>query len=100
MMDLGPSIINNNINLTKCGLIDFNIDEKRFVNFLIFLCKNHTYTETKESQCLNKFFIKSLKDVSINFDENIEKKTAGWNIDNFFKFIKPQLDSLNVFFHF
>ena len=77
-------------------MIDFNVDERRFVNFLIFLCKNQTYTENKESQGLNKFFLKSLQEVSINVDENSEKKIVSWNIDNFFKFIKPQIESLNV----
>ena len=95
-MDLGPYIINNNINLTKCNSIDFNMDEKRFVVFLIFLCKNQTYTENKESQGLNKFFLKSLQEVSINVDENNEKKIVSWNIDNFIKFIKPQIELLNV----
>ena len=96
IMDLGPFIINNNINLTKCGLIDFNIDEKRFVSFLIFLCKNQTYTENKETQGLNKFFLKSLQEVSINIDENSEKKIVSWNIDNFLKMLKPQIDNFNV----
>lgn len=96
LMELGPFIINNNINLTKCGLIDFNIDEKRFVNLIIYLCKSQTYTENKDSIGLNKFFLKSLQDVSFNIEENNEKKTVNWNIDNIFKLFKPHIDSLNV----
>jgi hypothetical protein len=95
--DLGPFIINNSIPL-KSDIIDFKIDEKRLANFILFLCKHQTWVEDKENRHLNKVFLKSLNnDLSMTIDENNEKKIiANWNLDNFYKFVRKQIDSMDV----
>jgi len=96
--DLGPLIINNSINISKPELIDTKLDEKRLANFIIFLCKHQSWIEDKENRYLNKVFLKSLNnDLSMTIDENTEKKmNVNWNIDQFYKMFKNQIENLDV----
>jgi hypothetical protein len=95
--DLGPFIVNNSIPL-KSEIIDFKIDEKRLANFILFLCNHQTWVEDKENRYLNKVFLKSLNnDLSMTIDENNEKKVnANWNLENFYKTVRKQIDSMDV----
>lgn len=97
LQDLGPFINNNNIPL-KSEIIDYKLDEKRLAKFILFLCKNQTWNEDKENRQLNKIFLKSLNnDLSINIDENSEKKNiTTWNVENFYSSIKKEIDSMDV----
>ncbi len=97
LTDLGPFILNNSIPL-KSDIIDFKIDEKRIASFILFLCKHQNWVEDKENRNLNKVFLKSINnDLSMTIDENNEKKiNANWNIENFYKLTKKQIDSMNV----
>ena len=98
--DLGPLIINNSIVVAKPDLIDTRLDEKRLANFIIFLCKHQSWIEDKENRYLNKVFLKSLNnDLSITIDENTEKKmNVNWNIDQFYKMFKSQIETLDVYY--
>jgi len=95
--ELGPFIINNSI-LIKSDIIDLKLDEKRLSNFILFLCKNQNWVEDNENRYLNKVFLKSLNnDLSMTIDENYEKKiNINWNIENFYKLVKKQIDSMDV----
>lgn len=97
LQDLGPFIVNNSIPL-KSDIIDFKIDEKRLASFILFLCKNQNWVEDKENRYLNKVFLKSLNnDLSMTIDENNEKKNnTTWNIENFYKCIRKQIDAMDV----
>jgi len=97
LTDLGPFIINNSL-LLKSDVIDLKLDEKRLAIFILFLCKHQNWLEDKENRILNKIFLKSLNnDSSKNIDENNDKKiNANWNIENFYKIVKKQIDSMDV----
>ena len=97
--DLGPFIVNNSIPL-KSDIIDFKIDEKRLASFILFLCSHQTWVEDKENRYLNKVFLKSLNnDLSMTIDENNEKKiNANWNLENFYKTVRKQIDAMDVKF--
>ena len=100
LQDLGPFIVNNSIIFNKTDLIDYNIDEKRLSSFIIFLCNHQTWVEDKENRYLNKVFLKSLNnDIYMSIDDNKEKKiNTSWNIENFYKIIKKQLEGMDVNF--
>lgn len=96
--DLGPFTVNGGITFANGDLLDFKLDEKRLAGFIIFLIKHQSWVEDKESRYLNKVFLKSLNnDAAIAIDENIEKKqTVYWNMDQFYKMFKNQIDSMDM----
>jgi CCR4-NOT transcription complex subunit 1 len=104
LKDLGPLIINNSINLSANDLIDTKFDEKSLAGFILYMTKHQTCVEDKENRYLNKVFLKSLdNDISMTIDENTEKKiNVSWNIEAFYKMIKPQMENMdiNLIFHY
>jgi len=96
--DLGPLIINNNININRPELIDTKLDERRLAQFIIFLCKHQSWVEDKENRYLNKVFLKTLNnDLSMTIDETTEKKiNVSWNVDSFYKMFKNQFENFEV----
>lgn len=98
LTDLGPLMINNNINLSKNEQINCKLDERRLASFIIYITKQFQCTEDKEVRNLNKIFLQTLgNDLSMTIDENNEKKlNVGWNLENFFKMTRPFLENLDV----
>ena len=95
--DLGPMIINKNINLPKCSLIDDKMDSKRIADFIMNYLKKPSFTEDKEIKIMNKVFLKSLDldQEAKNVDDSSNKQQIEWNVDNFYKMYKNQIDEIN-----
>lgn len=91
-------MINNSINLSKSDLINCKLDERRLANLIIYICKQPQCVEDKESRNMNKIFLQTLNnDLSMTIDENNEKKmNISWNLENYYKMMKLQLDNLDV----
>ena len=95
--DIGPMIFNKNINLPKSPLIDDRVDAKIIADFILNILKKPTFTEDKEIKILNKIFLKSL-DLEIeakNIDDSSDKQQIEWNIENFYKLYKNQIEKIN-----
>ena len=96
--DLGPMIINKgiNLNLSKSNLIDDTMTPKRVADFIINVLKKPVFTEDKEILIMNKIFLKSLEldQDAKNIDESIDKQQTEWNIENFYKMYKNQIDNI------
>ena len=100
--EIGPTLINNQILPEKNDLFNYDLDEKRLANFILFLIKHPTCTEDKESKQLNKIFLQSL-----NWDSNQltqlfkddgndkKKNNLTWDIDNFYKLFKKNIDAMD-----
>lgn len=94
--EIGPMTINNMINL-NCEMLDDNLDEKRLASFLIFLINHQNWNEDKESKHLNKIFLMSINNEASNsIDDILDKKTVNWNLDNFYKMFKKQIDNMDM----
>ena len=95
--DLGPMIFNKNINLPKSPLIDDTMNAKRIADFIINILKKHSFTEDKEIRIMNKVFLKSLdlEQEAKTVDESSDKQQIEWNVDNFYKIYKNQIDAIN-----
>ena len=94
--EIGPYILNNNIEIKNCDMLNFDIDEKRLSSFIIFLIKNQSWIEDKENKQLNKIFLKSLNNNANNLIDDVsDKKTVNWNIDNLYKLFKKNIDLMN-----
>ena len=94
--EIGPYILNNNIEIKNCDMLNFDIDEKRLSSFIIFLIKHQSWVEDKENKQLNKIFLKSLNNNANNLIDDVsDKKTVNWNIDNLYKLFKKNIDSMN-----
>lgn len=118
--ELGPSILvfkKDNFNKPKQKngsvilenpaqyLYDFNFNEKRLADLIVFISNNFTYQEEKEQRILLKLFLKNISsEMSSQVEENLEKKVSlNWNIDAFFKAHKSTIENLNpnlIFQHF
>ena len=104
--DLGPLILNKsiNLNLSKSKLIDDIMTPKRVADFIINILKKPVFTEDKEIIIMNRVFLRSLEldQDAKNIEESIDKQQIEWNIDNFYKIYKNQLDILDPkdVFHF
>ena len=68
---------------------------------IIYICKQPQCVEDKESRNLNKIFLQTLNnDLSMTIDENNEKKmNISWNLENYYKMMKSQLESLLRLMH-
>ena len=99
--DLGPMIFNKNINIsnskTKSTLIDETMDARRIADFIINILKKPSFTEDKEIIIMNKVFLKSLdlEEEAKNVEETSDKQQIEWNVDNFYKIYKNQIDNIN-----
>ena len=95
--DLGPMIFNKNINIPKSPLIDDTMNAKRIADFIINILKKSSFTEDKEIRIMNKVFLKSL-DLELEaktVDESSDKQQIEWNVDNFYKIYKNQIDLID-----
>ena len=97
--DLGPLILNKsiNLNLSKSKLIDDIMSPKRVADFIINVLKKSVFTEDKEILIMNKIFLRSLEldQDAKNIEESLDKQQIEWNIENFYKIYKNQLDILD-----
>ena len=94
--EIGPYILNNNIEIKEDDMLNFDIDEKRLGSFIIFLLKHQNWVENKENKLLNKIFLKSLNNKANNLIDDVsDKKNINWNIDNLYKMFKKNIDSMN-----
>ena len=95
--DLGPMIFKKNINIPKSNLIDDTMNSKRIADFIINILKKPSFTEDKEIRIMNKVFLKSLdlEQEAKNVDESSDKQQLEWNVDNFYKMYKNQIDEIN-----
>ena len=94
--ELGPLIINNNYNISNCEMINYDIDEKRLAELIMFIMKHQNWNFDKENKYLNKIFLKSIdyekyKDI----DDFSDKKTITWNIDLLYKMFKKNIDNMD-----
>ena len=95
--DLGPTIFNKNIELPENPLIDSTMDAKRIADFIINILKKPSFTEDKEIIIMNKVFLKSLNldEESKKIEETSDKQQIEWNVENFYKIYKNQIDNIN-----
>ena len=95
--DLGPMIFNKNINIPKSPLIDDTMNAKRIADFIINVLKKPSFTEDKEIKIMNKVFLKSLDldQEAKSVEESSDKQQIEWNVDNFYKMYKNQIDEIN-----
>ena len=95
--DLGPMIINKNINIPKYPLIDDKMNAKRIADFIINILKKPSFTEDKEIKIMNKVFLKSLDldQEAKSVEESSDKQQIEWNVDNFYKMYKNQIEEIN-----
>ena len=93
--EIGPYILNNNIEIQNCDMLNFDINEKRLSSFIIFLIKHQSWVEDKENKQLNKIFLKSLNNNANNLIDDVsDKKTVNWNIDNLYKVFKKKIETM------
>ena len=95
--DIGPFMINNMLHCPKNEMLNYELDEKRLANFIMFMLKHPTMNEDKEIRYLNKIFLLSLNDESAKtIVENSDKQILSWNIDNFYRIFKNSIDNMEV----
>ena len=63
--EIGPMLINNMLLPQNCEMLNYNLDEKRLANFILFLIKHQNWLEDKENKHLNKIFLESLNKLQI-----------------------------------
>ncbi len=96
--EIGPFLINNMITVSDCRLLNFNLNEKRLANFIIFITNHQTFIEDKENKQLNKIFLRTLNNDGMRkINENDDKKNQNvtWNIDNLYKMFKKTIDEMD-----
>lgn len=94
--EIGPMLINNNIVPQSCDLLNYDLDEKRLADFILFLIKHQNWLEDKENKYLNKIFLQAINvDTSQIKDDGNDKKTISWNLDNFYKMFKTNIDAMD-----
>ena len=103
IIELGPFIINNGINVANSDLINSEINEKRLSNFIIFMLNNSTIKFDDDLKELNKIFLESLnmnevdniKDYKSLLDEQLNKDLK-WDLDKIYDLFKSQIQSMDV----
>ncbi|MCQ2816353.1 MAG: DUF3819 domain-containing protein [archaeon] len=95
--EIGPTLINNSMVPMNSTLLNYDIDEKRLANLILYLVKHQSCTEDKEVKHLNKIFLQSLDvDVSQLFkEEGNDKKMINWDLDNLYKIFKNSIDAMD-----
>ena len=96
--DLGPSFFNNcKTIIPKSPLIDNSLDAKRIADLIITIIKKTPFTEDKEIRIMNKSFLKSLdlEHEAEKMEESSDKFQMDWNVENFYKVYKKEIDALN-----
>ena len=103
IIELGPFIINNGINVANSDLINSEINEKSLSNFIIFMLNNSTIKFDDDLKELNKIFLESLnmnevdniKDYKSLLDEQLNKDLK-WDLDKIYDLFKSQIQSMDV----
>ena len=96
--DLGPSFFNNcKTSLPKSPLIDYSLNAKDISELIINIIRKSPLTEDKEIRLMNKSFLKSLdiENEKEKKEESSDKFQMEWNIDNFYKVYKKEINSIN-----
>ena len=96
--DLGPSIFNNCKSfIPKSPLIDNSLDAKKLAELIITIIKKTPFTEDKENRIMEKSFLKSLdlEQEADKLEELSDKFQTDWNIENFYKVFKNEIDAIN-----
>ena len=96
--DLGPSFFNNcKTTLPKSPLINYSFNTKNISELIINIIKKSPFTEDKEIRIMNKSFLKSLdiENEKEKKEESSDKFQIEWNIDNFYKVYKKEIDAIN-----
>ena len=103
IIELGPFIINNGINITNSDLINSEINEKRLSNFIIFMLNNSSIKFDDDLKELNKIFLESLnmneadntKDYKPLLDEQLNKDLK-WDLDKIYDLFKSQIQNMDI----
>ena len=96
--DLGPSFFNNCKSIIpNSPLIDNSLDAKRIADLIITIIKKTPFTEDKEIRMMNKSFLKSLdlEHEAEKMEESSDKFQMDWNVENFYKVYKKEIDAIN-----
>ena len=110
--ELGPFIVNNNINISNSETLNSDIDVERLGNFIIYMLNHPTIKMNEELKELNKIFLESLvknnHNQNINSNTNINKddyknlleesinKDLSWNLDSIYQLFKKNIDTMDV----
>lgn len=96
--DLGPSLFNNcKTIIPKSPLIDNSLDAKKMSDLIIAIVQKTPFTVDKENRIMNKSFLKSL-DLEYEAEkkeESSDKFQMDWNVENFYKVYKNEIDAIN-----
>ena len=106
LYELGPFIINSNINISDISYIDVDFNLDRLSHFIIFILNNKEIKLTKDIKYLNKIFLKALNVniENINLLESIPiNNIIAWDINSIYKLLQNSLiniDKLNLLMSF
>ena len=112
IIELGPFIIANKINISNCETINSDIDVERLGNFIIYIINNPIIRMTEELKEVNKNFLESIiksktqslnsNSNNINFeeikkllDENANKDLS-WDLEAIYKLFKKNIDTMDI----
>ena len=98
--DLGPTLFNScKTIIPKSPLIDNSLDAKKIAGLIISILRNTPFNEEKEKEIriMNKSFLKSLdlEDEAEKLEESSDKIQTDWNVENFYKVFKKEIDVIN-----
>ena len=96
--DLGPTLFNScKTILPESELIDNSLDAKKIAELIISIIRKTPFTEDKEIRIMIKSFLKSLdfEDEAAKMEESSDKLQTDWNVENFYKVFKKEIDAIN-----
>ena len=96
--DLGPFIINHNIDLTNIPYINIDLDLNRFTKFILFILNNHEMQFTKGMKYLNKIFLEAMhmNPEYLNLIESIPtNEVIPWDINSIYKLFQISLNNID-----
>ena len=96
--DLGPTLFNScKTIMPKSPLIDNSLDAKKIAELIISILRKTPFNEDKEIRIMNKSFLKSLdmEDEAEKMEESADKLQTDWNVENFYKVFKKEIDEIN-----
>ena len=95
--DMGPMIFNTYTQSPKSPLLDNNLDAKKIAELITTIVRKSPFDVDKEIRIMNEAFLKSL-DLEYNFnneDKSSDKISMEWNVQNFYKEYKNEIDAIN-----
>ena len=94
---IGPFILTTNIDILNLPFINYDLNENRFSEFLLFIINNPeiNYSDNNIKQ-INKLFLESIKtgNSDISKIENIQGNIP-WNLELLYKIFHKKIDSLD-----